>query len=140
MHSLGKVYKEQGDAIFAEVPLSRFNSTMEEIRSRGIRVVNSITAHDSGKDLELLYHFVHAGQVLTMKFRLSRKKPEVPTVTGMFPSAMLFEQEAHEMTGVNFIGNKSLTYLLLSDASPKDPLRKSDSGPSPENRKEVSNA
>ncbi len=131
MRELGKVYKEQGEAIFLEVPLSIFEKTMETIKSHNVRVVNAISGYDSGRDMELVYHFVHAGLVLSVKFRIERKKPLIPTVTGMFPSAMLFEQENHEMLGVKFEGNHQLGQVLLSGDSPKTPLNK-DVKPSPD--------
>jgi NADH:ubiquinone oxidoreductase subunit C len=125
MRNLGKVYKEQGSAIFIEAPVRNFEKTMETIRSRGIVCVNAITGCDSGKDMELLYHFIHAGLVLTVKFRIPRDA-SMPTLINTFPSALLFEQEAHEMLGVDFLGNTNLKRVLLSETSPKTPLRKPD--------------
>ena len=124
MKELGKAYKEQGKAIFTEVPLSGLERTMKNIRGHDIRVVNGISGYDSGKDIQVLYHFVHAGLVLTVKVRISRERSEVPSVIGIFPNAMLFEQENHEMLGLKFIGNKSLDPVLLAGDSPRFPLRK----------------
>jgi NADH:ubiquinone oxidoreductase subunit C len=124
MRGLGKVYNEYGSSIFIEVPLSRLEETMKKIKSHGVNVVNAISGYDSGKDIELLYHFVHAGLVLSVKTRIKRTAPSIHSVIGLFPSAMVFEQENHEMLGIDFRGNPSLKPLLLSDASPKFPLRK----------------
>ena len=124
MRDLGKVYKEQGPSLFVEVPLTRFEQTMKAIESHGIRTVNAITGCDSGSDMEVLYHFVHTGIVLTIKFRVDRKEPVIPTVTRMFPSGMVLEQETFEMLGVDFAGNRSLRMVLLTDKAPKNPLCK----------------
>jgi NADH:ubiquinone oxidoreductase subunit C len=132
MRELGKVYREQGTAIFVEVPLSRLESSMKKITSHGIRAVNGISGYDSGRDIEVLYHFVHAGLVLTVKTRTPYGKPSVPSVTGLFPSAALFELENHEMLGLDFPGNSSLGSILLSDASPTTPLRRKERLQAPE--------
>lgn len=124
MKELGKVYKEQGKAIFTEVPLPKLERTMKNIRGHDIRVVNGISGYDSGKDIQVFYHFVHAGLVLTVKVRISRERSEIPSVTGIFPNAMLFEQENHEMLGLKFIGNDSLDPVMLAGNPPRFPLRK----------------
>jgi NADH:ubiquinone oxidoreductase subunit C len=126
MMSLGKAYKQQGDALFTEAPLSRFEHVMESLRHHGIRVCNAITGYDSGKDYEVLYHFVHAGLVLTVKFRISRDAPKIPSLAKVFPSAHLFELETREMLGVEFVGNHDMRSVMLSDEAPRTPLRKPD--------------
>ncbi len=124
MRELGKVYKKQKSAIFVEVPLSRLEEAMKRIRTHGINVVNAISGYDSGKDIYVLYHFIHAGLVLTLKVKASRNKPVVPSVVGLFPSAGLFERENHEMLGIDFKGNPSLKPVLFAPDTPKAPLRK----------------
>ena len=124
MKELGKVYREQGSSIFVEVPLSRLEENMKGIKRHGIDVVNAISGYDSGKDIEVLYHFIHRGIVLTVKTRVRRELSAVPSMVRLFPSAMLFEQENHEMLGLKFTGNPNMKPVLLSRASPKTPLRK----------------
>lgn len=128
MKELGKVYREHRDAVFVEVPLSRLGHTMESIKRHGITVINAISGHDSGKELEVLYHFIHSGMVLTIKVRLNRTTPKIPTITEIFPSAMLYESENHEMLGIEFVGNSNLRPVLFSKSTPKCPLRKKDFG------------
>ncbi len=124
MKELGKVYREQGASLFVEVPLSRFEETMKRIKRHGIDVVNAISGYDSGRDIEVLYHFIHRGIVLTVKTRIRRELSAVPSMIRLFPSAMLFERENHEMLGLSFTGNPRLKPVLLSRVSPKTPLRK----------------
>ena len=128
MKELGKVYREHRDALFVEVPLSRLEHTMEVIKRHGITTINGISGHDSGVAVEVLYHFIHAGMVLTIKVRISREKPSIPTITGLFPSATLYESENHEMLGIDFVGNANLKPVLFSKDTPKCPLRKKDLG------------
>ena len=124
MRKIGKVYKEQGSSIFVEIPLSSFERVMKLIRSHGIAVVNAISGYDSGKNIEILYHFIHTGVVLTVKVKISRKSSTIPSVKDMFPSADIFERENHEMLGINFKGNDNLKPILLAEDSPRTPLRK----------------
>ena len=124
MTGLGKIYKQQGHFLFTEVPASKFDDTMKFLRSHSVRVVSAISSHDSGKELEVIYHFVHAGVVLNIKFRVSRTKPELPTVVPIFPSAQIFEQENHEALGINFVGNQNLKPILFASTTPHCPLKR----------------
>ena len=101
-----------------------FEKAMERVRHHGIGTVNAISGYDSGKEIEVLYHFIHQGIALTVKTRVSRKDSAVPSVVSLFPSAMLFEQENHEFLGIDFRGNQSLGPVLLARDSPKCPLAK----------------
>jgi NADH-quinone oxidoreductase subunit C len=127
MKDLGKVYKEQKEAIFVEVPLSKLEKTIKNIKHHGVQAVNAITSYDDGRELEVLYHFVYQGIVLTLKTRVRKELSAVPSIVDVFPSAMLFEQENHEMFGLTFSGNPKMRQLLLSKLSPKTPLRKGES-------------
>lgn len=124
MKRLGRVRREQGSSIFVEVPLSGLEKTMERLKRHGIGVVSAISGYDSGRDIEVLYHFIHHGIVLTVKTRVKREASAVPSVVKLFPSAMLFEQENHEMLGLKFTGNPKMRPVLLGKTSPKTPLRK----------------
>lgn len=128
MSRLGRVYREQGSSIFVEVPLSRLEETMKRIKRHGVDALNAISGYDSGRDIEVLYHFIHHGVVLTVKTRVRRGISAVPSVVSLFPSAMLFEQENHEMLGLKFTGNPNLKPVLLGRASPRTPLRKGKGG------------
>ena len=125
----GKVYKEQGHAIFLEAPAKDFSKVMKSMAEHRVRVVSAISGYDSGKVIELTYHFVHAGHCINIKFRIPRKSPSIPSCVETFPSAMLFEQENHEFLGIDFKGNDNLKPVLLADTSPKAPLKKSPANP-----------
>lgn len=124
MRDLGKVYREQEGSLFVEVPLSGFMDAMKGLKRHGIDTVNAISGHDSGSEIEVMYHFIRHGFVLTVKTATDRKGSTVPSIVRLFPSAMLFEQENHEMLGLRFKGNPKMRPVLLSKDSPKTPLRK----------------
>jgi NADH:ubiquinone oxidoreductase subunit C len=125
---LGRVYREQGSSVFVEVPLAGFEDAMKRIKGHGIDTVNAISGHDSGKEIEVMYHFIRHGVVLTVKTTTGRKDSAVPSIVRLFPSAMLFEQENHEMLGLRFTGNPKMKPVLLSKDSPRTPLRKKEGG------------
>jgi len=90
--------------------------------------LSTITGRDTGQGIELLYHFARHGLVLTVKTKVSTdwQHPKVPTITGIFPGAVLYEREVHDLLGVNFTGHPDLRRLVLPDDWPQGvyPLRK----------------
>ena len=77
-------------------------------------------------DLEVLYHFCAGAAVLTLRVRVCRANPVVPSIRSVHAYADYFERELHELFGVELAGAPSLDRLLLSDDWPADvyPLRK----------------
>jgi NADH-quinone oxidoreductase subunit C len=122
--SLGKVYRRHGNAVFVEVPLKGFGKTMLRLEARGVKRISAITGYDSGKEIELVYHFTYEGKVLSIKTRIDRKKPVMGSIVKQFPGAELYERECFEMFGINFHGNPNLKHVLLGRDSPKTPLVK----------------
>ena len=61
---------------------------------------------------------------LIVKTRTSREKPQLETVTGIFPNAEPYEREIHELFGIKFEGHKRLIPLLLEREYEIPPFRK----------------
>jgi len=61
---------------------------------------------------------------LIVKTRISREKPQLETVTGIFPNAEPYEREIHELFGIKFEGHPRLTPLLLERNYEIPPFRK----------------
>ncbi len=121
---LGKVYKEEGNVVFALVDRKNFLRVMENAcRATGGRI-SSITGYDNGKEIELIYTFLLREKVLNIKVKIGRKNPSIESVTKFFPGAEIYERENFEMLGINFEGNPNLKPILLDKTSPKTPLRK----------------
>ena len=98
-----------------EVLVDRFN----------LRHLSTITGHDTGSAIELLYHFWD-GEGLTLCTSLSREEPHIATLTDLIPGAALYEREVCEMLGVTFDGHPDPRPLLLPDGWDKKrlPLKK----------------
>ena len=91
--------------------------------------LSALTGLDLGPEagrLEALYHFCEGPAVLTLRVKLGRDEPTVPTVCGIIPSASFFERELIEMFGVIVEGTPNTEHLFLPDDWPDGvyPLRK----------------
>lgn len=80
--------------------------------------------------IEILYVFCSGAAVVTMRFTLPYSQAVVPTISGLIPTAMLYEWELKEMLGVDVIGLRMTGHLILADDWPEGvyPLRKSFTG------------
>jgi len=65
-------------------------------------------------------HRVHA----VVKVSTPRDNPRVQTIHHLWPQAQVYEQELHEMFGVDFPGNPNLGPLFLHNWQDIPPLRK----------------
>jgi NADH-quinone oxidoreductase subunit C len=76
--------------------------------------------------MELVYDFnkMADGGRVAIRVRVSREKPELPSISGIYGGANWHEREAHDMYGIVFSGHPNLTPLLLPEDSTIHPLRK----------------
>jgi Ni,Fe-hydrogenase III component G len=80
--------------------------------------------------IEVLYIFEYGAAVVNLRVMLPYSKAVVPTISGMLPTALLYEWELEEMLGVVVIGLPMKGHLILADDWPEGvyPLRKSFTG------------
>jgi NADH:ubiquinone oxidoreductase subunit C len=88
-----------------------------------------VVVPDKG-NVELLYHFCNGPAIITLRVALPYAEAKIESICGVIPSATLYEREAAELLGVEFIGTPSTEHLLLPDDWPVNvyPLRKSFTG------------
>lgn len=91
--------------------------------------LSAITGVDLGVEagqIEVLYHFCSKAAVVTLRVRVPREAPSVPSVCGLIPSVSFYEVELAEMMGVEVIGIPRQERLFLPDDWPEGvyPLRK----------------
>jgi NADH-quinone oxidoreductase subunit C len=76
--------------------------------------------------MEVIYDFFHAARLMrvAVRTRVPRDRPEVPTISGVFPGANWHERETHDFFGIHFSGHPNLTPFLLPEDADYHPLRK----------------
>ena len=125
---IAKAYKKQKNAAFVAVKEKDLFKTLEKLKEAGGCRISTITGIDTGKDIEVIYHFDVLGKIINIKFTTSRNNAKVMTISSIFPGAKLFERELSEMLGIEVEGNAEPELLFLSEDTPKAPLRKRDKG------------
>ena len=92
----------------------RFNSLM------------CLSGLDLGEELQVVYHLfsIEHGHRMTVKVNVPKDKPNVPTVSKVWPTAGWHEREAFDLLGVVFDGHGDLRRILLPDDWVGHPLRK----------------
>jgi len=96
-------------------------------RELGLRF-STASATDTLEGFEIIYHFSHdaAGQYYSVRVMLKDKlKPEIDSITPLFPGAEWIEREMWELVGIKFTGHPNLKRLLLAEDWPEGeyPLR-----------------
>ena len=86
------------------------------------------SAVDAPQKIEVLYHWAldGVGLVVTVRTRVDRNHPEMPSIAPLCPAAHWIEREMWELMGITFAGHPDLRHLLLQDDWPagKFPLRR----------------
>jgi NADH:ubiquinone oxidoreductase subunit C len=92
----------------------------------GFYHLSTITGRDTGDKLEALYHFAQNGMALTLRLQTERNDPKLPTTIAVYPGAVFYEREVHDLVGINFEGHPDMRPLVLPDEWPQGiyPLRK----------------
>jgi membrane-bound hydrogenase subunit beta len=115
---------QDGHGFWAGVPRTRLGSVLRELKGMGLFRLSAISGVDTGKAIEVIYHVPLDHRTISLRVSLPRERPEIGTVTGIYPSAHLYERELMEMLGVKVSGHPDPRPLFLCEDSPRTPLRK----------------
>lgn len=86
----------------------------------------TITGLDLGDQFEVLYHFCAGNSVVTLRVKVERENPVIPTICPIIPSASFSERELMEMFGITVAGTPNPARLFLPEQWTQGvyPLRK----------------
>ncbi len=76
--------------------------------------------------MEVVYDFNNMAVLcrVTVRTRIKRSNPELPTISEVFPGANWHERETHDFFGIRLTGHPDLSPLLLSEDADYHPLIK----------------
>jgi Ni,Fe-hydrogenase III component G len=112
--------------IFIPIPRNDLIKTVNILSSElNVQHLSTITARDTGGDIEILYHFFLNGVVITIRTASPKDDPTIESIVNIFPGAVLYERELNDILGIVPKGHPDLRRLIL----PEDwvggyPLRK----------------
>jgi NADH-quinone oxidoreductase subunit C len=117
----------KGSVLEVTVPAAEIVAAAR-VLDAAVFMIEAVTGVDwlAEQQMELVYDFVHmeSGERVTLRARVARDKPELPTVSDVYPGANWHEREAHDFFGIVFTGHPNLSPLLLPEDARFHPLRK----------------
>ncbi len=108
--------------IFADVPLDKFGLVFDYVVNQlKFDAISTITGMDLVDSFCVLYHLHRKGSiVLTLKVKISKENPVIKSVSGVFPSAEMYERELMDLLGMKVEGLPEGRRYPLPDDWPKD--------------------
>ena len=111
-----EVIIKRHNRIFVNVPRTNLKKIIQLIaKEPNIQHLSTITARDTATDLEVLYHFFIDGILLTVRTTCPKNDPTVDSIVDVFPGAILYEREIHEILGIVPKKHPDLRRLVLPD-------------------------
>ena len=91
---------------FRSIPLDKLIDTCKERKNEGYRLAQLCPKLERDDSITLIYTFVKGSEMINYKVSgIKKGVTEVPSVTELFIAAFVFENEAHDLFGVNVVGN-----------------------------------
>ena len=120
---------QEPDTVVARCARGRLKDVAARLKAdpdAGYETLNWIAGVDRRTSFESVYHVYSwkTNTYLELHVDLPRAKPEVDTVTGVWPAADWHEREAWDMLGIVYAGHPDLRRILLKDDFIGHPLRK----------------
>ena len=123
----GVAYALKGYNVAASVNPDQVVFAAHQLDKEGF-ALDTITGVDwlAEGQMEVVYDYFHpaTGLRAVIRSRVPREKPELPTISCVFPGANWHEREAHDFFGIKFLGHPDLTPFLLPEDATYHPLRK----------------
>jgi Ni,Fe-hydrogenase III component G len=102
-------------------------AAMKTVRERlGLVHLSTIVGEDMGDHFLVSYPFSGGPVLLTLRVKVDREHPEVPSLANDLVGALTYEREIHDLFGIVPVGHPDLRRQILPDDFPAGvfPLRK----------------
>ena len=110
------VQEKRDRRIYITVQRNDLMKTINILSSElNIQHLSTITARDTGQELEILYHFFLNGVVITVRTSCPKNDPTIDSIVSVFPGAVLYERELNDILGIVPKGHPDLRRLVLPD-------------------------
>ncbi len=115
----------KGTNSYYRIALDDLDAALVFFKEENARVC-MISGLDARDHLEVLYHFAIWGDIHTLIVSLPYDTPDIPTITGYFDAAILYERELIGLLGVNVVDIPDSRPLELPPkyTDPIPPLRR----------------
>lgn len=91
---------------FRPLTLDKLVETSREYKENGYRLVQLCPKLERDDSITLIYSFGKGADLVNFEIKgIQKDVTEVPSVTELFIAAFVFENEAHDLFGVNIVGN-----------------------------------
>ncbi len=117
----------KGDFLALDIERENLVAVSRFLRDQlGFDLLSCVSGVDMLDHLETVYHLrsTTRGQLLQIKVKIDREKPEVDSVVSVWPTANWLERETYDMYGIRFAGHPDLRRMLLDDDFEGYPLLK----------------
>lgn len=138
------VYRQRERRIFARVKPAAVRRAIEALKGKykDMRFM-TLSAIDSGLDMEYLYHFHIGGIVLTIKCQKPKEDGTLESIADLVPAANFIEREIADLFGIKLVNHpEPEPGLVLTKDWPEDkrPLKKPLEGVLPSKARPVAEA
>lgn len=108
-----------------QVQPEKFLAVVEELAG-AFNMLLDLTAVDWPDYFEVVYFLwaVPEARQMRLKVRLLKDRPEIPSVSKIWPAAICMEREAYDLMGIVFVGHPDLRRILCPEDFAGHPLRK----------------
>lgn len=124
------VFDEEGEWLNVNVEAADWFAFAKQLRNNDVLNLDQLfclTCVDWKTHLTVVYHFSSTTyhHNIVVKVKLDRSKPEIETVSQIWPTAEFHEREVYEMFGVKFLNHPDLRLLILPEGwEGKNPMLK----------------
>ncbi len=116
-------FVQRKDRVWFNVPAEKIIEVAQYLKGLGFDHAVSVSGVDYLEEKTIAVHYFLSSYtkddlkdlVISMRVKLPRDSPKMPTLTTIWPSAEWHEREQYEMFGIIFEGHPKLEKLILQD-------------------------